>query len=90
MSKDSNLQECIREMLKDEEFKKEWCIPDAIEIKFLRKIKGLTQKELAKMVGTKQEAISRLENNSESATLKFIGKVAYALGYQAKLVFKRV
>ncbi len=85
-----NLKEHLKKLLKDKEFEKEWCIPDVIELMVLRQIAGLTQKQLAEKVGTKQPSISRLENNSESVTLKFIGKVAYALGYRAKLEFEKL
>ena len=84
------LQKHIKECLKDEEFKKQWCIPDAIELVAFRNVAGLTQKQLAKKVGTKQPSISRLENNGDKCTLKFIGKVAYALGYKARLKFTKV
>lgn len=47
--------------------------------------KGLTQKELAKKIGTKQAAISRLESGSYNPTLKFLGKVAKALDADLKI-----
>jgi len=85
-----NLVEFTRRLLKNRAFKKEFCVPDAREILVIRRLKGLTQEQLAKKVGTKQPAISRLENNSDSVTLKFVGKVAYALGYRAELKFTRL
>lgn len=85
-----NLKQANEILLKDEEYKKEYCIPDAMEIRFLRIKEGLTQKKLAELVGTKQEGISRLENNSDQITLRFIGKVAYHLGYRARLEFDKL
>jgi len=73
------LKQHLKRLLRNKEFEKEFCIPDAGEILMIRKLRGLTQKQLAKKVGTAQSAISRLENNSDSVTLKFVGKIAYAL-----------
>lgn len=42
--------------------------------------KGLTQAELAKKIGTKQAAISRLESGTSNPTVSFLQKVAEALG----------
>ncbi len=41
--------------------------------------KGITQKELAQMVGTKQSAISRFESGEYNPTISFIDKLANAL-----------
>jgi predicted transcriptional regulator len=57
----------------------------APEFAFVRMIiqkrveKGLTQKELARKIGTKQSAISRFESGTYNPTLSFLGKVASAL-----------
>ncbi len=40
---------------------------------------GLTQSELAKKIGTKQSAISRLESGNYNPSIAFLGKVAKAL-----------
>lgn len=42
--------------------------------------KGLTQKELAKKIGTKQSAIARLESGSANPTISFLEKIAQAIG----------
>lgn len=47
---------------------------------------GLTQKELAKKVGTEQSGIARLENSTHFPSLRFISKVAHALDQD--IVFK--
>lgn len=46
---------------------------------------GLTQKELAKKIGTKQSAIARLESGEHNATLAFLQRVADALGTRLKV-----
>lgn len=46
---------------------------------------GLTQKKLARKVGTKQSAISRLEGGGENLTLGFIKKVARALNSSVRV-----
>jgi hypothetical protein len=72
------------------EFLITWCTPSALELSILRKKAGLTQKELAQRVGTKQESISRLESHPEEVTLSFVGRVAYGLGYKAELRFEKL
>ncbi|MFA5792580.1 MAG: helix-turn-helix transcriptional regulator [Candidatus Gracilibacteria bacterium] len=47
---------------------------------------GLTQSALAKKIGTKQSAISRLESGSYNPSIGFLGKIAKAL--KLKLVVK--
>ena len=42
--------------------------------------KGLTQKQLAEKVGTKQSAIARLEGGNSNPSVAFLDKVAKALG----------
>jgi len=51
--------------------------------------KGLTQLELAKRVGTKQSAISRLESGTYNPSLDFLRKVTYALGARLKVTVSR-
>lgn len=46
---------------------------------------GLTQTQLAEMVGTKQPSIARLENGEGSPSLSFLEKVAEALGAEVKV-----
>ena len=47
--------------------------------------KGLTQKELAKRVGTKQSSIARLESGTYNPSLDFLKKVTYALDAQLRI-----
>jgi DNA-binding XRE family transcriptional regulator len=45
------------------------------------------QKELAEKVGTKQSAISRLENGSYNPSIEFLSKIAHALGKEIQVKF---
>ena len=48
---------------------------------------GLTQVELAKKIGTKQTAISRLESGTYNPTIGFLNKVAAALNVKLTISF---
>lgn len=48
----------------------------------------LTQKELADKIGTKQSAISRLENDDYNPSVEFLDKVAKALDKKLEIRFK--
>ena len=54
----------------------------------LRMQRGLTQSQLAEMVGTRQPSIARLENGSNKPSLTFLNKIAAALN--AKIEVKLV
>lgn len=79
------LGELRKHLLKDPEFKR---LYKASEQDFLlakslidRRLKaGLTQKELAEKIGTRQSVISNLEGGEANPTLGTLRKVADALG----------
>lgn len=48
---------------------------------------NLSQKELAEKIGTKQSAISRLENDDYNPSIEFLDKVANALGKKLEIRF---
>ena len=52
----------------------------AYQVTRLRLKKGLTQKQLAKLVGTRQSSIARLESGKQPPSLSFLHKVVEALG----------
>jgi ribosome-binding protein aMBF1 (putative translation factor) len=86
------LKEHIRENMKNPEFKKAWHDLDT-EFELLesmikaREKAGLTQEELARKIGTKQPALSRLERGGfKKATVETLSKIAKAL--DARLVIK--
>ena len=89
-----NFNDLLEDKLKDSEFKKEF---DSLEKEFtlareviqLRKNKNLTQKDLAKLSGTSQPAIARLESGTyKNISLSFIRKVAKALGTEPEIHLK--
>jgi ribosome-binding protein aMBF1 (putative translation factor) len=58
------------------------------EIIRLRIEQGISQKELAERINTKQSAISRLENGDYNPSLEFLSKVATALGKELHISFQ--
>ena len=83
----------LREDLKDPEFKRHYeeekqALQLAMKITALREQKGLSQQQLAKLMGTSQQAISRIESGEyEGFTLKTLEKVAEATGMKVKIDF---
>lgn len=73
------------EALKDPKVKETY---DSLELEFsiIRQIidkrlkRGISQKDLAKKIGTKQSAISRFESGRYNPTLSFLSKISEALG----------
>jgi len=60
----------------------------AMKIAALREKKGLSQQQLAKLMGTSQQAISRIESGDyEGFTLKTLEKIAEATGTRVKIEF---
>ena len=55
------------------------------QIARLRIQRGLTQAELAKMIGTRQPSIARLENGSSIPSLSFMERIANALDARIEL-----
>ncbi len=84
-------KELLKKDLEDQEFRKafeeeEIYASMAITIARLREQSGLSQNELARMVGTTQQTISRLEDpRNTSITVNTLGKIASALGKQLRI-----
>lgn len=61
---------------------------ELIEMIIERRLKqGLTQRELAKKIGTKQPVISRLECGTYNPSIKFLHRLANALEVDLKISF---
>ena len=56
------------------------------EVVNLSKEQNLSQNKLAELTGNKQQAISRMEKNEHSPSLKLFCNMVNALGYDIKLV----
>ena len=59
----------------------------AIELRALREKKGLSQRQLAELVGTTQSAIARLEGGRISPSLPTLDRIAAALGAEVTVTF---
>ncbi len=56
------------------------------ELIHIRKEQNMSQIDLARLTGNKQQAISRLETKEHSPSLKLFYSMVNALGYDLKLV----
>ena len=87
-----NHNEMKKLLLDDSEIKSEYDELSPIyelkkEIIRLRIEKGLSQKDLAALMGTKQSAISRLENGSYNPSVEFLNRIAHTLGKELHISF---
>lgn len=86
----------LKKELKNKEFKQEYESLSseftlAREVIELRKMKNLTQKDLAEQIGTSQPAIARIESgNYKNLSLSFIRKLAKALDAEPVIHLKKV
>ncbi len=87
-----NHNEIKKLLLDDNEIKSEYDELSPIyelkkEIIRLRIEKGLSQKDLAALMGTKQSAISRLENGTYNPSVEFLNRIAHTLGKELHISF---
>jgi DNA-binding Xre family transcriptional regulator len=88
-------KDLLENNLKNKEFRKEYENLEkefvlAEEIIQLRLEKNMTQKELAKITGTSQPAIARLESGKyNNVSLSFLRKIGKALSVEPEIHFKR-
>jgi DNA-binding XRE family transcriptional regulator len=86
-------QSRLKEDMKDPEFKAYYkeerqALLLALKIAELREKKRLSQLQLAKLMGTSQQAISRLESGEyEGFTLKTLEKIAEVTGMRLEIKF---
>lgn len=78
----------------DPKFKKAWDESRAEykligEMISLRKQENITQKELAKLTGNKQQVISRIERKQSVPTIRAFSHILDALGYELQIVKKK-
>ena len=92
--KKTNFDRYLKDQLKDPAFKarfkhagEAWDV--AMQIAALREKAGISQKELAKLLGTSQQQISRLESTGyEGHSLSMLRRVAEALNARVRVVFE--
>lgn len=95
MNQQTNFDEYLEKQLKDPDFAERfrkagqaWDV--ALQLASLRKKAGLSQKELARRVGTSQQQISRLESPSyEGHSLSMLRRVVEVLGATLSVEIKR-
>lgn len=83
----------LKELLKDPEFKREWENSEVeyqlgcklIEARLKRK---MSQRDLAKKVGTSQAAISRIEGMNANPSLSLLKRIARALNTKLQISLK--
>ena len=80
----------LKERLKDPEFKKAWKASEpeyflACKLIEARLKKRISQRELAKKMGTSQAAIARVEGMSANPSLSFLKRLAQALGSRIQI-----
>lgn len=74
------------ELLADPEVKAAYdALEPAQQVARLRIARGLTQAQLAELVGTKQPSIARLESGAMLPSISFLRKVAAALDAQVEV-----
>jgi transcriptional regulator with XRE-family HTH domain len=92
--KKSNFDRYLEDQLKDPTFEarfkqagEAWDV--ALQIAALREKAGLSQRDLAKLLGTSQQQISRLESPGyEGHSLSMLRRVAEALHSRVRVVFE--
>jgi DNA-binding XRE family transcriptional regulator len=87
-----DLDDLFQEEMMNPAFRKEWEENEAdFELGKLmienRKKKRLSQRALAKNIGTTQAVISRIENNSVSPTFQMAARIARGLGKRLQIRF---
>src|SRR4030042_1966678 len=87
-----DFQEHLKEQLKNPEFKKYYDeygkqLEIAYQILQLRKKKKMSQKELAKKIGTKQSNIARMETGQQNFTTETLQRIASAFNCDLKIDF---
>ena len=95
MRRQTNFDLYLEEQLKDADFAERfknageaWDV--AVQLASLRKESGLSQKDLAKRVGTSQQQISRLESPSyEGHSLSMLRRVVEVLGATLRVEIQR-
>lgn len=89
--KTKTFDEVFREASKSESFKQAYNeeltrLRLAREVRLLRTKKHLTQEGIAEKAGMPQSVIARIESGERSVSVDTLGRIAYALGKEVRLV----
>ncbi|MGQ9585678.1 MAG: helix-turn-helix domain-containing protein [Anaerolineae bacterium] len=88
-AKTVKLEDFLAEQMQDPEVREVYeALEPAYQVASMRIRRGLTQEELADLVGTKQPSIARLEGGTTEPKLFFLRRIAKALN--ARLVIRLV
>ena len=80
MAETTRLEDWVAEEMKDPEFRAAWeRLEPAYQVARLRMLRGWTQKDLARRVGTRRLAIARLEDGRREPSLPVLRRIAEAL-----------
>lgn len=85
-------QDHLKELMKNPKFRKEWEDSD-VEYQLGRRLiearlkRNLSQRELAKKVGTSQAAISRIEGMDANPSISLLKRISRALGGKLQISF---
>lgn len=82
----------LKELLKDPAYKARheeglFQLDTAYRLMLLRKKRRMSQRELAKKIGTSQSAVARMETGNMNMTIETISRVATALGVRPMISF---
>ncbi len=58
-----------------------------VNMELIRRVRGLTQNDLATLAGVSQPTIARIENGSDAVTLRTLRQIADALGVNVSDLF---
>jgi len=93
--KTTKFRDYVREQLKNPAFRRhfedyELPVKIAVEIALLRRKRKMTQAQLAKKLGVKQQMVAQLENPEQSTmpNVRTLQRVAHALGVRLQIGFQ--
>ena len=61
----------------------------AKQLRAARRALGLTQKELAAIIGVTRQVITRIESGTQNVTIETVQKIAWALNYDFTIELKQ-
>jgi len=85
-AKTIKLEDWLAERMQDPEFREAYeALEPVYQLTRLRILRGLTQKQLAELVGTKQPSIARLESGATEPRISSLRRIAKALGARLEI-----